>query len=349
MKLIEDTTDIYRHLQDDRSRFLFEKRACFSLTGDERYIDDIIDDFLLNDAMSRMMERMIALADKLIIWGAGNDYYTLKRRYPSLDCAYFCDKDPVKRQTGELFGRPVISPEELFSDYRDYYVAVNSAAYNQEMLDLLKSHDFPENHILNPGECYQSICNLQYFEPEIIQPVSDEVFVDGGTYDGSTFRRFAEWCKGDYKRIYAFEPDGENFERCKQALVSDPVRNVDLMNRGLWSGETELNFDSSGTQGSQISETKGSITIRTVSVDSVVRQEDRVTFLKLDVEGAELEALKGARDTILRCHPRMTISLYHKPEDIFELPGYVLSLCPDYRFYIRHYQLSRFETILYAL
>lgn len=77
--------------------------------------------------------------------------------------------------------------------------------------------------------------------------------------------------------------------------------------------------------------------------------EEKVTFIKMDVEGAELEALKGARKTIMKHHPRLAISIYHKPEDIWEIPAYILSLSEDYRFYIRHYQFSKNETILYAV
>ena len=88
--------------------------------------------------------------------------------------------------------------------------------------------------------------------------------------------------------------------------------------------------------------------IHTASIDDVL-DGGRATFIKLDVEGAEYEALVGAKQTIQKYHPRMAISIYHKPEDIFTLPALVLSYSADYRFYLRHYQLSRYETILYAV
>ena len=72
-------------------------------------------------------------------------------------------------------------------------------------------------------------------------------------------------------------------------------------------------------------------------------------MIKLDVEGAELKALQGAEKTILQCRPKLAVCIYHKPEDIVEIPAYLLSLHSDYKFYIRHYQMSANETVLYAI
>ena len=97
-----------------------------------------------------------------------------------------------------------------------------------------------------------------------------------------------------------------------------------------------------GEQGTNV------IKISTVAIDDVVDGEE-VSFIKLDVEGAELKALQGAARTIRTFRPRLAISVYHKPEDIIEILEYILSLHDDYRLYIRHYQMSSCETIVYAL
>ena len=68
----------------------------------------------------------------------------------------------------------------------------------------------------------------------------------------------------------------------------------------------------------------------------------------MDVEGAELKSLMGARETIIKNRPRLAICVYHKPEDLYEIPGYILSLVPEYKFLLRHYSSSNAETILYA-
>ena len=68
----------------------------------------------------------------------------------------------------------------------------------------------------------------------------------------------------------------------------------------------------------------------------------------MDIEGAEYEALQGAEKTIRNCHPRLAISVYHKPSDILDIPSYLMTLDETYRFYIRHYSSWRWETVLYA-
>ena len=69
----------------------------------------------------------------------------------------------------------------------------------------------------------------------------------------------------------------------------------------------------------------------------------------MDIEGAELEALKGAKETIKRNHPKLAICVYHKPEDIVDIPKFILELDPEYKLYLRHYSDNAGETVLYAI
>ena len=82
-------------------------------------------------------------------------------------------------------------------------------------------------------------------------------------------------------------------------------------------------------------------------IDDIVNAEG-ATFIKLDVEGAEIEALQGASETIQKCHPKLAICIYHKSTDILDLGKYILSLNPEYKMAIRHYTLTNCETVLYA-
>ncbi len=84
------------------------------------------------------------------------------------------------------------------------------------------------------------------------------------------------------------------------------------------------------------------------SIDNVC-WEDKVTFIKLDIEGSELEALRGAEKIIRRDKPRLAISIYHKPQDYFEIPLYIRGLVPEYKLYIRHHKFNKNDTVLYAV
>ena len=99
---------------------------------------------------------------------------------------------------------------------------------------------------------------------------------------------------------------------------------------------------------SSISE-DGSTVIETRTIDSSVDSRERITFIKMDVEGAELQSLMGAQNTIQRYRPKLAICIYHKREDMTQIPLYIKSLIPDYKLYVRHYSNNVNETVLYAV
>ena len=96
-----------------------------------------------------------------------------------------------------------------------------------------------------------------------------------------------------------------------------------------------------------MSELAGTEKVPADSIDHVLNGE-RATFIKMDIEGSEYQALLGAEQTIKKYHPRLAISLYHKPEDVLEIPYLIHKMNPDYRFIIRHYASNMTETVLYA-
>lgn len=343
---MHNSESVYKHLNDDYSRFLYEKRCMWSLTGDDKFISELIEESPYKKRANELIAKARAVSDKLVVRGVGNEYRIFRQFYPDLDFRFFVDADPVKVAAGTIDGHEVISVDEFYDKYSDFYVLVNTSVYCDEIIAELTSRGISRDHIFNFGELCQS--PEQYFEDGIIKPSEHEVFVDGGCYDGTTFRRFIDWCRGQYDKIYAFEPDHVNYEKIKKRLENQPIRDIALLNKGLWNKAETLTFNEEGGQGSSISNGDGGVKIETASIDEVVNGNP-VTFIKLDVEGAEYETLIGSEKTIKTYHPRMAISIYHKPEDIFTLPELVLSFSDEYRFYLRHYQLSRFETILYAI
>ena len=122
--------------------------------------------------------------------------------------------------------------------------------------------------------------------------------------------------------------------------------------KGVWSSVCELRFCSLGenshSSGSSFVFGEGGETVPVTSLDEALAGQ-RVTFIKMDIEGSELEALKGAEKTIREQKPKLAICVYHKPEDIWEIPELMLEFNEDYRFYMRHYSLASFDTVLYAI
>jgi hypothetical protein len=91
----------------------------------------------------------------------------------------------------------------------------------------------------------------------------------------------------------------------------------------------------------------GDINIEVASIDDTIKSD--VTFIKMDIEGAEYQAIIGAGKIIKRCKPKLAISIYHNPNDLWELPILIHNINPKYKFYLRHYSFAENDTVLYAL
>ena len=180
---------------------------------------------------------------------------------------------------------------------------------------------------------------------DIIRPDGNEVYVDLGAYNGDTIAELLEHTGGKYGKIYALEPDRRNFK--KLTLSTEGMENVEIFNCAVWDRDTELMFaDRSGRQSAVSTAGKPK---EARSVDSILAG-DRADIIKMDVEGAEDEALNGAEKTIRTFRPKLMISLYHRNRDIFYLPLKIKKLDPEYRLYIRHQPyIPAWETNLYAI
>ena len=180
---------------------------------------------------------------------------------------------------------------------------------------------------------------------DIIRPEGNEVYVDLGAYTGDTIAELLEYTDGKYEKIYALEPDRRNFK--KLTVSTEGMENVEIFNCAVWEKDTELMFaDRSGRQSAVSTAGKPK---EARSVDSILAG-GRADIIKMDVEGAEDEAINGAVNTIKAFRPKLMISLYHRNRDIFYLPLKVLELHPDYRLFIRHQPyIPAWETNLYAI
>lgn len=189
----------------------------------------------------------------------------------------------------------------------------------------------------------------QYFEPNIIEFKEDEVFIDAGALDLGTSTRFAKLCEDNNVnfKIYAFEPDRISYKKCKDVLSNTSFPSLKLYNLGLWHENTTLYFSEQGDGSSRIMQQEMPVSAKVVSLDSCIT--DKVTFIKMDIEGAELNALKGSREIIKKYKPRLAVSVYHKNQDLIEIPLYIKELVPEYKLYIRHYSNAAIETVLYAV
>lgn len=181
---------------------------------------------------------------------------------------------------------------------------------------------------------------------EIIKPNLNEHYIDLGAYTGDTIKEMLEITKNRYVRIYAMEPDKKNFKKLCRCI--EGKNHIYAYNNAAWCVDTLLPFSSKA--GRQSSLAAGGVKyVASKSVDNML-EGNEATLIKMDVEGAEREAIWGACQTISRYSPRLMIALYHRNDDIFELPLLVHSLNPKYKLYIRHQlYIPAWETNLYAV
>ena len=178
-----------------------------------------------------------------------------------------------------------------------------------------------------------------------ILPLSDnESIIDLGAYDGDTIREFLTVTEGKYKSIIALEPDEKNFRKLEKK--TDGLMNLLRLNMGAWNKEEILYFAKKSGRNSRLEET--GIPVSFNSVDNIVT--DEVTFLKMDIEGAELKALDGAKNTVAMYKPKLYVCAYHRNEDMFTLPFKIKELYDGYKIYFRqHPYIPAWESNFYAI
>lgn len=193
------------------------------------------------------------------------------------------------------------------------------------------------------AESVSDECNRQYFDAELVTFSDDDVFIDLGGYDGDTVEKFIQFSNTSYSKIYLFEPD-ENLLNLAINRLRDQ-KCIEFIHAGAYSKDGELKFSASGRTNGTISAT-GEIAIPVRKIDSVVNE--RPTLIKMDIEGAEEQALLGGKNLLQTTKPLLAIAAYHFASDLWRLVHVVREINPSYKFYLRHYSETGLESVIYA-
>lgn len=186
-----------------------------------------------------------------------------------------------------------------------------------------------------------------YFPPDLCSLIEGEVFVDCGAYDGDTLVSFLAQPQPGFKRIIAFEPDPGSFAKLSQRVAGLSEKASITLHKAATGAENgTIRFSGEGTPASSMG--SGDIEVDLVKLDDVLRDEVP-TYLKMDIEGAELDALAGARQTIERHAPILTVSSYHKQDHVWKIPSLIHSFNPEYRFFLRPQMMDVWDLVCYAI
>jgi FkbM family methyltransferase len=186
-----------------------------------------------------------------------------------------------------------------------------------------------------------------YFS-EGFTPTSEETFVDCGSFDGDTVREFIKRYP-KFRSIIAIEPDQINYQNLQRYIASLPSEStgrVRAINYAVGSTRGVVQFNETGSAASSVG--SGALSVDCLPLDEILK--DTVpTFIKMDIEGAETDALLGARRIIEKHAPILAICLYHKQEHLWEIPLLLQSFNDQYRFVLRRYSDQCWESVCYAI
>ena len=190
----------------------------------------------------------------------------------------------------------------------------------------------------------------QYF-PDEIKFEDNEVFIDCGAFDGDTIDIFIQKMKKEGKKIakiFAFEPDEKNFGKLKDRGFENTI----LFRKGVYNQKTTLCFTGAGNTRNAISEA-GLFHVEVDTIDNTILAIPYINntgmLIKMDIEGSELAAIEGAKNTITAYKPKLAICVYHKNEDLITIPQKILSFVPEYKLYLRAHRPLTDEVVLYAV
>ncbi|WP_026489377.1 FkbM family methyltransferase [Butyrivibrio sp. XBB1001] len=189
----------------------------------------------------------------------------------------------------------------------------------------------------------------QYFVDDFLNINDGEVFVDCGAFVGDTINNFLVVAKKKHikiKKIIALEPEHENFNLLSNYFSKD--KRIIMIEAGVSDCKKSVYLTGESAYARTTQEATGTDQIELVPIDGIKECSD-ATYIKMDIEGAELDALRGAAETIRRNKPKLAICIYHSNADYLDIIPYVKELNQDYKLFVRHHSRSISETVLYAI
>jgi FkbM family methyltransferase len=193
----------------------------------------------------------------------------------------------------------------------------------------------------------------QYFADDLFDWSGHEWIVDGGAYDGDTVRMVTARYGDRFGHLLALEPDPANFDKLRATVASLPTAaraKVECRQVALGSERRTLHLDATGTAASatSVAPSAGTIAVSAETLDSLV-EGARPTFVKLDIEGFEVDALEGARKTIEQHGPVLAVCVYHRQDHLWTIPLLISEWRDDYAFFLRPHNEEGWDLVCYAV
>jgi FkbM family methyltransferase len=309
-------------------------------------VDGIIDDFtrVQRSRKKEILQIEDVPKDALILWVSTGSPLEVKKRLDKLGFKNFSYLAFYKYSNFTLTPPPfMIDFEDDYKDNKEKYDNLYNLLADKKSKEIFsKLINFKISFDYKFMEGFTNNHKEQYFDKEIVPKIKNISFFDGGGYVGDTATEVIKNYP-DFKKIYLVEPILENIKIAKRELGD--YKNIEFLDCGISDKKDILYFDEQKSFSSIYGSGKNSVKVDTI--DNIVKE--RVDFIKLDIEGAEQDAISGAINTIKKYHPILAICIYHKAEDWYKIPQKMLSIRGDYKVYLRHYMEGIYESVLYFI
>jgi FkbM family methyltransferase len=185
----------------------------------------------------------------------------------------------------------------------------------------------------------------EYYPPDVIRLGEDEVYIDGGAWDGDSIVAFKSRCRDRFKRAISFEPSPDTHAKLIERVGKDP--RVTCIAKGLADRSDVLRFSADGTRAAKFGE-EGAVDVPVTSLDEVLNGS-RASFIKINIEGSEAAFLEGAKRTIARWRPKIALCAYHYARDLWALPAQLRTITEGYDYFLRQHDGGTIQTVIYAV
>lgn len=331
-----------------KSKYIFGNNIYTKQLVNHLRIDAIIDEKTVDKSYNNIpiISLKDANKDSMILVASGGQTQTILSKLNSLN--YEClDYFAFYKNTNLPLIDVVFNEgfESCYNDNEDKFLEIYNRLCDEESKRIFsKIVNFRLSYEIEYLKGFSNNEKNQYWEPFLNLKKNNESFLDIGCYDAYTSLEFIKRHE-NYSSLHIFEPIPSNYKICQEKLKG--FKGISFYKVALSDKKNTLNFLENGS-GSVASE-KGSLKIKTDLLDNIIAKDSKPTYIKMDVEGSELEVIKGAKNTIKKHHPKLAISIYHKPEDFFNIPIQILSIYEEYDLYIRHYTETIYETVMFFI
>ncbi len=265
------------------------------------------------------------------------------------------DEQTIKNVVEMSKEYPLVAPDVPVADseiFTKEFIQFHDEEFNRAY-ELLADEQSKENfvNILNfkvSGKIeylFNAQVEKDFVYKNVLKINCNETFVDLGAYDGDTIEEFLTACGGSYNKIFAFEADEKNYK--KLFKNTEKLERVFTYNLAAWDKKETLLFEKKKGRNSKLS-VNGNVSVEANSVDNIV--DEKVTLIKMDIEGSEEKALLGAVNTIKNHLPKLYVCSYHRNSDMYLLPLMINSFSEKYKIYFYHHQyIPSWESNFYAV